>query len=228
MDLLLYPTFPQFQFVCHISVSHSALVAIITLSVSLSTPPNSPVSHTKTPFLFLWTKHNHSFSLPSLFLSHSLYLCEMGLEIVDEFRPITPPLTLRITCTTQQNPEEAVSADPKECHTPTSPSQILKTPLVCPPAPKKPRGPRRTNISAAHPFILVPDDVASVFLLHVTTPASTNISTGASLQPTFSSWSQEKRIHFNAAGIYLNVTLINQSPSYSYLQYINCYVSFNV
>ena len=76
----------------------------------------------------------------------------MGLEILEEFRPITPIRTVVPTVrttlkhdlgTTTTTTKEVLNEDvviEEECHTPTSPSQKLPTnPLVCPPAPKKPR-----------------------------------------------------------------------------------------
>ncbi|XP_054805501.1 cyclin-dependent protein kinase inhibitor SMR10-like [Prosopis cineraria] len=92
------------------------------------------------------------------------------LEVLEEFWPITPVRTHAIArkgLSSQQNEEE------DDCHTPTSPSRTLRTPLVCPPAPKKPRrvaaavavAPR--NVVVASPsqmFFQVPHDLASVFL----------------------------------------------------------------
>ncbi|KAH1041729.1 hypothetical protein AAZX31_09G059700 [Glycine max] len=106
----------------------------------------------------------------------------MGLEILEEFRPITPIRTVVPTVrttlkhdlgTTTTTTKEVLNEDvviEEECHTPTSPSQKLPTnPLVCPPAPKKPRVvPRRLkNLDppSQEGFFQVPHDLASVFVL---------------------------------------------------------------
>ncbi|KAJ1400651.1 hypothetical protein SESBI_29342 [Sesbania bispinosa] len=93
----------------------------------------------------------------------------MGLEILEEFRPIMPIRTVATTRTFNQPDPETTKGlkEEQECHTP--PHQILRTPLVCPPAPKKPRVARRTNFTApSQGFFQVPDDLASVFLLPTT------------------------------------------------------------
>ncbi|XP_028793261.1 LOW QUALITY PROTEIN: cyclin-dependent protein kinase inhibitor SMR15-like [Neltuma alba] len=97
----------------------------------------------------------------------------MGLELqaLEEFWPITPVRTHAIArkglSSQQQNEEE----EEDDCHTPTSPSQTLRTPLECPPAPKKPRrvtvAAPRSVVMAPPPsqnFFQVPRDLASVFL----------------------------------------------------------------
>ena len=101
----------------------------------------------------------------------------MGLEIIEEFRPITPIRTVLAARTLKQAKElpdlettKEQNEEEEECHTPTSPSQKLRTPLVCPPAPKKPRVlvPRRNNnvlAPASKRFFQVPHDLASVFVL---------------------------------------------------------------
>ncbi|KAL1325894.1 hypothetical protein HN51_035939 [Arachis hypogaea] len=112
----------------------------------------------------------------------------MGLEIIEEFRPITPIRTvaassssfkhvkdlpnLHTTTITEKEEQE----DEEECRTPTSPSQTLTTPLECPPAPKKQRltlPPNRINKNnnvVAPPsklFFQVPLDLPSVFVLRM-------------------------------------------------------------
>nr|KYP59321.1 hypothetical protein KK1_014753 [Cajanus cajan] len=99
----------------------------------------------------------------------------MGLEILEEFRPITPVRTLVPNArtlkhdlgTTKEVLNEDVENENEECHTPTSPSQTLRTPLVCPPPPKKPRVTRKRNKfqPPSQGFLHVPHDLASVFLL---------------------------------------------------------------
>ncbi|KAG4929623.1 hypothetical protein AAZX31_17G055500 [Glycine max] len=98
----------------------------------------------------------------------------MGLEILDEFRPIMPIRTVPVPkVRTFSQGSELVEASAKEemlvqeCHTPTSSSKVAQTLLVCPPPPKKPRVSRRTSHSHSQAgFFQVPhDDLASVFLL---------------------------------------------------------------
>ncbi|KAI4335330.1 hypothetical protein L6164_013985 [Bauhinia variegata] len=102
----------------------------------------------------------------------------MGLEIFEEFRPITPIRTVPIARTFNQyltDPSDPqvtkellqlnVEQD-QECHTPKSPSHTLKTPLVCPPAPKKPRLARRNVAPPPQGYFQVPHDLASIFILH--------------------------------------------------------------
>ncbi|KAK7291848.1 hypothetical protein RIF29_07327 [Crotalaria pallida] len=116
----------------------------------------------------------------------------MGLEIFEEFGPITPIKTVATTVprttfnhhskesldldtsTKEVKVEEDKEEEEEECYTPTSPSQTLKTPLVCPPPPKKQRVAvaRRSSssnynvIAPSQMFFQVPRDLASVFLLH--------------------------------------------------------------
>ncbi|RDY08682.1 hypothetical protein CR513_07065, partial [Mucuna pruriens] len=100
----------------------------------------------------------------------------MGLEILEEFRPITPIRTIVPTARTTfkhvtevtdlGTTKEVVNEDVEECHTPTSPSRKLRIPLVCPPAPKKPRVPRRINLDTPSQGLFpVPHDLPSVFVL---------------------------------------------------------------
>ncbi|QCE13500.1 hypothetical protein DEO72_LG11g493 [Vigna unguiculata] len=111
----------------------------------------------------------------------------MGLQILEEFRPITPIRTVVPTTRTLKHDlgttMEMLNEDVvEECHTPTSPSQKLRTPLLCPPAPKKPRRvPPRHNSDppSSQPFFSVSHDLASIFVLRkpnlpTTTTTSTN------------------------------------------------------
>ncbi|OIW19388.1 hypothetical protein TanjilG_09408 [Lupinus angustifolius] len=94
--------------------------------------------------------------------------------MLHEFGPITPIRTVATARKTLSNRTELLDLDTttkekeqEECKTPTSPSQILKTPLVCPPPPKKARVARRSNVIApSQGFFQVPRDLASVFVLH--------------------------------------------------------------
>lgn len=99
---------------------------------------------------------------------------QMGLQILEEFRPITPIRTIVPTSRTFKHDlvetttttKELLNNDVEECHTPTSPSQKLRIPLVCPPAPKKPRVAKRNNFDpSSQGFFQVPHDLASVFVL---------------------------------------------------------------
>ncbi|CAJ1941721.1 unnamed protein product [Sphenostylis stenocarpa] len=103
----------------------------------------------------------------------------MGLEILEEFRPIMPIRTVPNVRTFSQHTEvvETRSKEEQECHTPTSQPPTL----VCPPPPKKPRVSvsvsRRTTSFPSQGFFQVPHDLASVFLLRakpspLTTPSS--------------------------------------------------------
>lgn len=105
---------------------------------------------------------------------------KMGLQVLEEFWPITPVrthprinqqhssnTTMDPCCSqySQQQQNDVEIEDIEECHTPTSPSTILTTPLVCPPPPKKlrkllpPISPRPSQL-----FFQVPHDLASIFL----------------------------------------------------------------
>ncbi|KAF9616314.1 hypothetical protein IFM89_029090 [Coptis chinensis] len=104
----------------------------------------------------------------------------MGLEIPEEFWPITPLRTISLTRTkaspitpTKDNDNGSKVSDlnssineEEDCHTPKSKDQLLKTPLVCPPAPRKPRPVKRKSTStvATQLFFHVPRDLNSVFV----------------------------------------------------------------
>ncbi|KAF5456423.1 hypothetical protein F2P56_025911 [Juglans regia] len=100
----------------------------------------------------------------------------MGLEIVEEFRPVTPIRTVPRTRSFDHalevvvvvNPDETKEhlgdEDHQECHTPKSSEHTLKSPLVCPPAPKKPRMARRKMSPTPKRFFEVPHDLASIFM----------------------------------------------------------------
>ncbi|KAE9601625.1 hypothetical protein Lal_00040541 [Lupinus albus] len=98
----------------------------------------------------------------------------MDLDMLHKFGPITPIRTIATTRKTFSHCTELLDLDAttkeeeqEECHTPTSPSQILKTPLFCPPPPKKARVATRSNVIApSQGFFQVPHDLASVFVLH--------------------------------------------------------------
>lgn len=99
----------------------------------------------------------------------------MGLEVSGEFRPVTPIRTVSAAricgASTSLGAKlcEAKEADAKEnldfdeddqeCSspsTPKSPAHVLKSPLVCPPAPKKPRPPKRKLSPPPQGFFKIP------------------------------------------------------------------------
>uniref|UniRef100_A0A5B7BST9 Cyclin-dependent protein kinase inhibitor SMR3 n=1 Tax=Davidia involucrata TaxID=16924 RepID=A0A5B7BST9_DAVIN len=110
----------------------------------------------------------------------------MGLEISEEFRPITPIRTIiadrgchnSVKIFSDLNEMKELQLDDEEeyCHTPKSAPHILKTPLACPPAPMKPRPARRKYVAPpSQAFLQVPhDDLASIFVL-LSQPASKKI-----------------------------------------------------
>ena len=94
----------------------------------------------------------------------------MGLEIFEEFRPVTPIQAISETRRFNHGAglydlDETKELDNVECHTPKSPAHTFKSvPLVCPPAPKKPR-PAKIKLSPpAQGYFKVPHDLASVFI----------------------------------------------------------------
>lgn len=109
----------------------------------------------------------------------------MGLEISEEFRPITPIRTVSRTCSNSTTSSsigtkfcEAKEADAKKIlsfdedqessnpSTPKSPTHILKSPLVCPPAPRKPRPPKRKLSPPPQGFFEIPvNDSDSVLVV---------------------------------------------------------------
>ncbi|KAK7329718.1 hypothetical protein VNO77_23893 [Canavalia gladiata] len=90
----------------------------------------------------------------------------MGLEILEEFRAIMPIRTIPTTRSFSQRADLETSKEEQECHTPTSQTQTLTTPMVCPPPPKKPRVSRIRTSLPSQGFFQVPQDLASVFLFH--------------------------------------------------------------
>ncbi|KAL5699647.1 hypothetical protein ACHQM5_030522 [Ranunculus cassubicifolius] len=113
----------------------------------------------------------------------------MGLEIPQdllEFWPITPIRTVLLARTITSSPitpidnvntndpvegiisnggfSDNVEEDENSCHTPKSASQLLKTPLICPPAPRKPRPLKRKSAVLSSQLVFhVPRDLNSVF-----------------------------------------------------------------
>ncbi|KAK7411951.1 hypothetical protein VNO78_03396 [Psophocarpus tetragonolobus] len=141
---------------------------IITLSISLSTPSRSlSLSLSKIKLVI------HQFASISPPSELNSQRKQMGLEILEEFMPITPirtvvPTTKAFNKHDLGTTKEAANEDDEECHTPTSPSQKLTTPLVCPPAPKKPRVvSQRHNLDTtpSEGFFKLQHDLASVFVL---------------------------------------------------------------
>ncbi|KAJ6731966.1 hypothetical protein OIU79_003153 [Salix purpurea] len=114
----------------------------------------------------------------------------MGLEISEEFRPITPVRTVPRTCSNNSTADTSAGtkfceakeeADVKEIinsdenqessnpSTPKSTAHILKSPLVCPPAPKKPRPPKRKLSPPPEGFFEIPlNDSDSVLMVFTT------------------------------------------------------------
>jgi hypothetical protein len=94
----------------------------------------------------------------------------MGLEIFDEFRPITPIRTNIVPMTKTlkhhlDTTKKILKNDEQECHTPTSSKVQNNNFFVCPPAPKKARVTRRNNSAPpSQGFFQVPHDLASVFV----------------------------------------------------------------
>ncbi|WJX28279.1 hypothetical protein P8452_17022 [Trifolium repens] len=103
----------------------------------------------------------------------------MGLEIFDEFRPITPIRTNIVPMTktlkhhvSQQDTTKKIlkDDDEQECLTPTSSKFQNNNFFVCPPAPKKARVTRRINSPPpSQGFFQVPHDLASVFVFRSAT-----------------------------------------------------------
>lgn len=100
----------------------------------------------------------------------------MGCGIYEEFMPLTPiktspPTRTRITLVSESKSPESDHGDglcfeENECQTPKSLSDILTSPpvCVCPPAPVKPRPPRRKLALPPGRFCKVPADLASIFV----------------------------------------------------------------
>lgn len=100
----------------------------------------------------------------------------MGMGISEEFRPSTPIRTIVVCSGSKlsdlpQHERRQVGSSPDdedECRTPKSCLDPVTghAANACPPAPKKPRPPRR-KASGPPPqgFFQVPDDLASVFLV---------------------------------------------------------------
>ncbi|KAG6587720.1 hypothetical protein SDJN03_16285, partial [Cucurbita argyrosperma subsp. sororia] len=86
----------------------------------------------------------------------------MGMEVMDEFRPLTP---LRLTPSLQIPKErrDFQEQQPEECQTPTAAGSRLKPTMECPPAPKKPRPPRRKLNFQPPSFFDAPQDLKSVY-----------------------------------------------------------------
>ncbi|TXG61103.1 hypothetical protein EZV62_012466 [Acer yangbiense] len=104
----------------------------------------------------------------------------MGLEISDEFRPITPIRTVSAATSYNFNSrlsdleetelpynylDGADGDDHDKCHTPKSAAHTLKQPLVCPQAPKKSRPSTKKRGPPPQGFFQVPDDLPSIFLV---------------------------------------------------------------
>ncbi|CAK7345616.1 unnamed protein product [Dovyalis caffra] len=110
----------------------------------------------------------------------------MGLEISEEFTPITPIRTVSVarTCSTstshgpkfceakEEEANEILNFDEDDQEgsstpsTPKSPTHVMKSPSLCPPAPKKPRPPKRKLSPPPQGFFEIPvHDLDSVFMV---------------------------------------------------------------
>nr|DAD45691.1 TPA_asm: hypothetical protein HUJ06_003921 [Nelumbo nucifera] len=101
----------------------------------------------------------------------------MGLEIPEGFRPITP---IRTSALSRAHTSHGVVVkcldlkeddakgfeknEDEECTTPKSQIHTLKTPLLCPPAPRKPRPAKRKAGPPPEGFFHVPRDLTAVFV----------------------------------------------------------------
>ncbi|CAK9329883.1 unnamed protein product [Citrullus colocynthis] len=99
----------------------------------------------------------------------------MGMEILEEFQPLTPlSSSLQFIIPKDKTQEE------EECLTPTAAAARLKPAVVCPPAPKKPRPPRRKLNFLPPPFFEAPQDLNSLyFQLHIPSKKIKPISTSS-------------------------------------------------
>ncbi|CAL0323420.1 unnamed protein product [Lupinus luteus] len=106
----------------------------------------------------------------------------MGLGMLDDFDLIMP---IKIIATARktfshgmklldlETKNEVTEGEQEVCQTPTSPSQILKIPLVCPPPPKKPHVARRSDdvTAPSQGFIQMSHDLASIFVCFFPKPS---------------------------------------------------------
>ena len=91
---------------------------------------------------------------------------QMGLEISEEFIPVTPVKTISSARAKLLDIEEKEALEnDEECKTPKSPAHSLKQPLVCPPAPRKPKSLKRKFCPPSQGFFQVPDNFESIFLV---------------------------------------------------------------
>ncbi|CAL9115542.1 hypothetical protein MUK42_24868 [Musa troglodytarum] len=90
----------------------------------------------------------------------------MGFELIDrESRSLPPVRTRGIDAKpTKEDPSKSTSSEEGECVTPKSEQHAVKQPLVCPPAPRKPRPVKRKLQPPPDGFYPVPSDLASIFI----------------------------------------------------------------
>lgn len=142
------------------SLPHIYLYLFLSLSLFLSSPFQFPFSSTLPIIIIIQFPLN--ISPPNL---------QMGMEILDEFSPLTPLSSLQFIIPkhkTEQQQQQQQDDQEEECLTPTAVAARLKPAIICPPAPKKPRPPRRKLNFLPPPFFEAPQDLNSVyFQLHI-------------------------------------------------------------
>ncbi|MED6216496.1 hypothetical protein PIB30_008191 [Stylosanthes scabra] len=159
--------------------------------------------------LFPHTSHNNTLNSKILFPDYSVFIrilrtTNMGLEILEEFRPMksirtsapdggstgaTRTFSHHLADEDEITKEKDVIINDEECHTPTA---LSNTTLVCPPPPRKRRRLTTTTgfIAPAPPqgFFQVPLDLTSVFLFQRIPPStfSTTCVTATKDEPALS------------------------------------------
>ncbi|CAL9172692.1 unnamed protein product [Musa hybrid cultivar] len=90
----------------------------------------------------------------------------MGWELVNRELPSLPPIRTSGIDANDREEDPSESTGNEEigcCVTPKSEETVLKPALVCPPAPRKPRPPKRRYGSSPKGYFPVPDDLTLVF-----------------------------------------------------------------
>ncbi|CAL9105122.1 unnamed protein product [Musa acuminata subsp. burmannicoides] len=90
----------------------------------------------------------------------------MGWELVNRELPSLPPIRTSGIDANAREEDPSESTGNEEivcCVTPKSEETVLKPALVCPPAPRKPRPPKRRYGSSPKGYFPVPDDLTLVF-----------------------------------------------------------------
>ncbi|MQL82278.1 hypothetical protein Taro_014745 [Colocasia esculenta] len=105
-----------------------------------------------------------------------------SVAVAEEELPKIAPI--RTAAAQSPRPEDGASAAPEEgkeeeaCVTPRSEDHKLKPVLVCPPAPRKPRPPKRRKGAPPQGFVAVPRDLSLVFALVSDHPPKKRIRVG--------------------------------------------------